>query len=479
MNVVDTPQAGPSVIRGSLLRLGGFVLGTLASVVSSAVVIRHLGVVDTGRYVTVMSLVIIVGTISDLGFGAVGVREYAVKPRDEGRRFLANLLGLRVFVFVIGLSFAVAFSAIAGYTDAMVIGTALAGVGMVLYVVQDGLSIPLHVRLRFGWVAVLQLAFQVGLAIGSVVLVLAGAGLLPFFALWAPIIVPVLILTCVVIGPEGRVLPKVNPPEWRRMLIQILPFSAGVVLSVLYFRVVQIMMSVLSSGDQTGYFGVSFRILDSFTTIPPLLVSTALPILARAAHNDPDRLDYAGRRLAETMLLAGVGTAIVVCLGAKFGVSLVAGSDFGPSVGVLRVLAIALVGTFMIAARGYTLLSLGRMREMLISNVIALVVVFAAGIPLINAHGALGGGIALMTAELTLAASYEVALTRRRAALRPSLGFLGRVVIAAALAIVPALILDLPSLVEAIVGAGIYGAVLMALGAVPPELRQALWPHRA
>ena len=139
MNVVDTPQAGPSVIRGSLLRLGGFVLGTLASVVSSAVVIRHLGVVDTGRYVTVMSLVIIVGTISDLGFGAVGVREYAVKPRDEGRRFLANLLGLRVFVFVIGLSLAVAFSAIAGYTDAMVIGTALAGVGFVPSVVQDAL----------------------------------------------------------------------------------------------------------------------------------------------------------------------------------------------------------------------------------------------------------------------------------------------------------------------------------------------------
>ena len=113
-----------------------------------------------------------------------------------------------MFVFVIGLSLAVAFSAIAGYTDAMVIGTALAGVGMVLYVVQEGLSIPLHVRLRFGWVAVLQLAFQVGLAIGSVVLVLAGAGLLPFFALWAPIIVPVLILTCVVSAPRGACCPR-------------------------------------------------------------------------------------------------------------------------------------------------------------------------------------------------------------------------------------------------------------------------------
>ena len=262
------------------------------------------------------------------------------------------------------------------------------------------------------------------------------------------------------------------------MLRQILPYSAAGVLSVLYFRVAQVMTSVLSSDTQTGYFGVSFRILETVTFVPPLLVSSALPILARSARNDPDRFDYAGRRLVETMLLAGIGVALALFLGAEFAVHLVAGPNFDPSVDVLRVLAFALMGTFVIAARGYSLLSLGHLRSMLVSNALAFVVVLGAGIPLISTHGAIGAAIALLAAELSLAACYEVSLTRNRPQLRPSIAFLPRAAIAAAVALSAGLLLGLPSLASALVGLAIYAGVLMALGAVPPELLHALLPNR-
>jgi O-antigen/teichoic acid export membrane protein len=460
-----------------LLRLGALVLGTVATVASSAVVIRHLGVVDTGRWVTVMSLVVIVGSISDLGLSAVGVREYTVRPLEAGRRFLRNLLGMRVAFVVVGLGVAVVFTVAANYTTTMVLGTLLAGAGMVLFVIQQSLTIPLQARLRFGWVAAFQLLFLVGIALEAVVLVAIGAGLLPFFALWIPITAVVLAITVNIGGPETRVLPAIHAGEWRGMLREILPLSAAVVLSVLYFRLAQVMTSVISSETQTGYFGVAFRILESVTIVPPLLVSSALPILARSAQNDPDRFDYAGRRLVEIMLLAGVGVALAVFLGAEFAVDLVAGPEFEPSVDVLRVLAFALMGTFVISARVYSLLSLGRLRSIFTSNAIAFAVVLGAGIPLIRAHGAIGAAIALMAAELTLAVCYEVSLTRDRPQLRPSAGFLWRAACAAAAAL-PVLLLGLPSLLAALAGLTIYVGVLIALGAVPPELRHALLPGR-
>jgi O-antigen/teichoic acid export membrane protein len=473
-DILDTTDAGPAVIRGSLLRVGAYAIGTLATVVSSAVVIRHLGVIDTGHFTTVTALVTIVATVSDLGLTGIAVREYAAGPRSQGREFLRNLLGIRLAITLSGLVIAVLFGLLVGYPAVMVIGTVIAGAGMAVFVAQDGCSIPLQVGLRFGWMAGLQLAIQAGAAIEAVLLALAGAGLLPFFALQLPVVVPALVVTAVVGGRDARLVPKFDIGEWRRMVARILPFSAAVVLSVVYFQIAQIMVSVLSSSTQTGYFGVSFRALVAFTTLPPLLVSTALPLLARTARDDAECFGYASRRLAETMLIAGGGVALALFLGAGFAVPLLAGHGFGPSVDVLRILAFALLGTFVIGARGYALLSLDRLRAMLASNALALAVVVAAGVPLISADGAKGAAIAMVAAELTLALGYEWSLARGRAELRLMPSFVLRAAAAFLLAGGVALALGVSSLAAAAIGTALYVVVALALGIVPAEIRHAL-----
>jgi O-antigen/teichoic acid export membrane protein len=477
VDILDTSDAGPAVIRGSILRIAGYGIGTLATVASSVVVIRHLGLIDTGHFTTVTALVTIVATVSDLGLTGVAVRGYASEPRADGRRFLRNLLGIRITMALSGLALAVLFGLVVGYPSVMVIGTAIAGAGMLALVLQDGCSIPLQVSLRFGWVAGLQLAIQVGVAIEAVLLALAGAGLLPFFALQLPVVLPALVVTVVVGGRDSRLLPKVDRQEWSRMVGRILPYSAAVVLSVVYFQIAQIMVSVLSSSAQTGYFGVSFRVLAAFTTVPPLLVSTSLPLLARAARDDAERFVYASRRLAETMLLAGCGVALGLFLGAGFAIRL-AGHGFGPSVDVLRILAFALLGTFVISARGYALLSLDRLHAMLVSNAIALTVVLAAGLPLIGAYGAKGAAIAMVAAELVLALCYEWSLSHGRPELRLSPGFALRAVAATVVAGAIAVAVELTPLASAIVGSAIYVAALLALGIVPAEVRDALLRRR-
>jgi hypothetical protein len=105
-------------------------------------------------------------------------------------------------------------------------------------------------------------------------------------------------------------------------------------------------------------------------------------------------------------------------------------------------------------------------------------VIVAAGIPLISAHGATGGAIALLTAEIVLAIGYELSLTRGRAQLRAPATYVIRIVAAAAIAVLPVSLLGLPSLAAATIGAGIYIVALTVLRAVPVELRDALWPSR-
>lgn len=478
VNILDTAEAGPSVIRGGALRLGGYGLGALATVASSAVVIRHLGVVDTGRFLTVTALLSIVSTVSDLGLTGFAVREYSTGSRSDGRRVLQSLLGIRLVLAIGGLLLAVLFGLLVGYPAMMVLGILIAGAGMVFLVAQDGCAIPLQVGLRFGWVAALQLAVPLGVAIEAVLLALAGAGLLPFFALQLPVVIPVLVMTMVVGGHGSRLRPSFDTRQWRAMVGRILPYSAAVVLSVVYFQIAQVMVSLLSTPKQTGYFGVSFRVLAAFTLLPPLVVSTALPLLARAARDDAERFDYASRKLVETMALAGCGLALALFLGAGFAVKLVAGPGFEPSVQALRILAVALLGTFVIGARGYALLSLDRLGAMLFSNGAALAVVLACGIPLIEAFGAKGAALAMVAAELTLALCYERALALERPKVRLRLAFVLRAGAATLLAGAIASTLALSPVAAAAVGSALYLAGLFALGIVPAEIREALTRRR-
>ena len=77
VDVLDSSSAGSRVIRGSLFRGLSYVAGVLLSVLAASLMIRHLGVTDWGRYVTVSSLVAVVTGLGEAGTSNIGIREFA------------------------------------------------------------------------------------------------------------------------------------------------------------------------------------------------------------------------------------------------------------------------------------------------------------------------------------------------------------------------------------------------------------------
>src|SRR5438132_7557296 len=119
-DVLTSPEAGGRVIRGSAWRLGGSAAGMLAGIATAALLLRHLGVADSGRYVTVISLVAIAGTIADGGLNITGSRELALREPEGRTALMANFLGLRLAITPVALLAIVAFAALAGYPTRMV-----------------------------------------------------------------------------------------------------------------------------------------------------------------------------------------------------------------------------------------------------------------------------------------------------------------------------------------------------------------------
>jgi O-antigen/teichoic acid export membrane protein len=469
-DVLDTPAAGGLVIRGGVLRLAGYAAGVGLSVAAAAVLIRELGATDYGRYVTVISLVTVVGALAEAGMTNLGIREYSTLQAEARDRLMKALLGLRVVISLLGVVVAVVFAVAAGYTSAMVLGTMCAGLGLVLQNVQGAVSVPLGSRLALGRVTVLDLVrngMQLLLTIG---LVLAGAGLVAYLAIPIPVGIVVLGLTVAWVRGAIPLRPSFDADAWGRLLRHTASFAAATAVGTIYVYVIVIVMSLVSNDNEVGYFGAAFRVFIVLGSIAGLVVSSALPVMARAARDDHERLSYALQRLFDVSVLAGGFVALTTVLGAEVAIDVVAGPGFEPAVGTLQIQGAAVFASFLLATWGFGLVSLHRHRELLLANGIALALSITFALILVPPHGAHGAAITTVIGEAGLAIAYYVLLVRGHADLRPGLRVPARVLPAAALAVGIVLALGLGPLAAALVAGAVFLAATAALGAIPQEL---------
>lgn len=478
--MLDAPSAGSKAIRGSGVRAAGYVAGALLAVVSAPLLINHLGVVEFGRYVSVISLIALVTGVTDAGLGALTVREYSVRTGRARDDFMRRVLGARLALTALGVLVAALFAALAGYGQNLVLGTLVAGTAAVLSVAGATLGVALATELRVGWLTAIDLAGK-GLGVILVVaLVLASAGVLPLLAVTLPASVLALAMTVVLTRGRVPLRPSFDTAELRELMRETLALAIAFVLGTLYARIVIVVMSVIATGEATGYFGTAYRVLEVALGLPTALVGVAFPIIARAADGDPARLKYVMQRVLEMSLILGVWMSLATALAAGPVVDVLTRDDeAAPVVDVLVILAFALAPTFLNVAWQTTLLSLRRHRALLVVNGIGLGFVVGLTFVLVPLAGAQGAAITFVAGEVLLMSASATALLRSHPALRPELRMVPRLTLVTGCAVAVALLAPVGAAIGTVLATSVYFAGLAILRIVPSEVRQALMRRTA
>ena len=466
-------EAGGRVIRGGGLRVAGALVGVLAGAVSAPLLVRHLGVVDYGRYLTVSSVIFVVTALSEGGLANVAVRRYSTSDPDDQRALIANLTGLRIALGLLGALVAVGFGLVAGYERILIVGLALGAVGYILSAIQGSYSVVLSGKLRLSALAVLDVFRALGTSVLLIALVIAGSGLTGFYLVAVIIQGGALLLSARMVRRDVPLRPQFHRDRWRELFRETALYALAATLGAIYFQIALVAMSLLDPGKQTGYYAIAFRIVEILNGIPWLLAGSVLPVLAVAAESDPARLRFIAGRVFEGAVIAGGWVAIIIIIGASFGIEVIAGAKGQPSVGVLRIMGIGVTATFLVSSWGFVLLSLKLYRQLVLANLGALLLAIALSAILIPTLHARGGAMTTAALELTLAGAYIALLWRR--GIVPS----GRFVACFALAVglgmgVGALLIAVHPAVGVFVGSAIYFATLWLTRAIPSELIDAL-----
>ncbi len=470
-DVLDSRRAGPLVIRGSAVRVLGYALGTALAVAATAVLLREIGVEAAGRYTTVVSLLAIVTGLTDAGLVNIAVREYSVRTGTARDEVVSDILGLRLALTTVGVGAAVAFAAAAGYSQAMVVGTALGGAGLVLTALYGTFATPLAAQLRVGTITGLELLRNALSSVLLATLAATGAGLVALLAVPLPVGAVLVVVAFWLVHGLMPWRPSFALGRWRAIIGEVLPYALATAVGFIYIYLTVILLGFVADDREVGLFGAAFRVFVVLAGASTLLAQTAFPVLARAARDDSERLAYASQRLMEGSFIvaavAGLGTAFA----APVAIEVVAGDAFSESVDVLELQAIAFAGTFPAAIAGFALIAQARYRAVLVVNAAALVASFVVTLVLATAEGA---AVANIAGELVLLGGYVVALVSgpKRIALRP--GLLPRIGLAAGLGAAAGVLAPGPSLARTAVALAVFAAALIAVRGVPEEIRQAL-----
>lgn len=470
-DVLQSAAAGGKVVRGGVVRVVGFGLSVLLGLGTSALLLRHLGVSEYGKYGTIAALLGLVLALSDGGLTAIGARDLATAETTRARASIAStLMFIRLVAASIGVLIAVAFAALAYRSGELTLGATLVGVSVIIISLQAMATIPLLVSLRVVPITLFDIVRHVLTFVGILALVLAEAGLEWFFALQIPIAAALLAGTVIYVRRSFPIAIRLHRSSALRLGRETLPMAIASTMIVLYGSTMVVIVSLIASEIQTGLFATSARIMEVVVALPGLVIAIALPVLSVASLTDRTRLRNALHLMLRLGMVLSMLMAVALCIAAPGVIGLIGGRSFSAAAPVLQVQAFAIVGVFISQTLISALISLRQQRVLIATNAVALTTVLVLGVAFVTQFGAVGGAYAILTAEAVFIVSLYATLRRRAPDVAPSLLFVWKPLLCA-IAALGALLLPLQSSwLAAAAGIGLYLVVAVLLRAIPAEL---------
>jgi O-antigen/teichoic acid export membrane protein len=433
---------------------------------------RYLGARSYGHLVTITSFVTIFSALADWGLAVIAAREIA-RDQDRAEELIGLNLGLRLTVSLAAIPLAL-FMAWVLYSDAspqVRTGiTLLSGILLTNSVATSAGAIFVA-RVRNEIPAVIESGARV-LWLGGVLLIVStGSSFFSFIWLQLGVSTVIAGTTVLVARRFVKLRPLFRPRLWKPIVVMSIPLGIVHAINLIYFRLDSVILSVLRSPSEVGYYGVAYRVIDLVMGLPGFLMIALMPALVVAKR---DRLRHLIQRAFDVL----VSLAIPILLGGillrSHIVVAISSPEFAPAATPLAILMFGAAFSFVNGVFGHALIALGHQARLIPVAVLALTMNLGLNLLLVPGLGTKGAAIATAATE-GVALGYVTYLFRRTTGLTPSLRLvprflLGSLVMAAA-GLGALQLLEQPNLwqLALLVGllGGIYLAALALLRALP------------
>jgi O-antigen/teichoic acid export membrane protein len=370
---------------------------------------RAFGPVAFGQYSAAAAFVGLFRILPDFGMSYASTIAIS-RDRSLAERWAGNLLGFQSVLSIATLVLAL------GIGRALFHGTTFAAVAILLVaLLLSSYKVTLRWLLkgfdRFGaeaWSLVLERTLL--LALGVAVLA-AGGGVVAFALLFALLRIPDTLGLWVYV--DRKVVPlrlARDASLWRELFWKGLPFAYAGAMILMFFQVDQVLLSLMRSDAEVGYYGAPVKVLEGLTLVPRILAYAFIPTMAALHAASPQEVTGLYKRGSEALLSVGLPIAAFGALTADLFIPLLFGAEYAPSVPAARILLPSCLFMFLSNFGETTLACIDRFRTIVLVSTGSLVLNVVLNLLWIPSHGLLGASWATLLTEAGYFLSTAVAL---------------------------------------------------------------------
>jgi len=321
------------------------VCSTALALVAIGFITRYLGKEGFGDYATVIAFFSFFGSIADLGLYAIAAREISRKGADE-QHIISNVFTLRIFISFIVFLLTPLIILLLPYSHEVKVGIMVAAASFVFsstYMVLNGVF---QKHLAMDRVALAEI---IGKTAQLIIVIVAVRNNLGFIAITSSILVAMVINSLLVIflaRKYVRLSLRFDFAYWKKFLRESLPLGISVIVTFAYFKLDTILLSVLKTNAEVGIYNAAYKVIENLTFFPAMIVGLMLPLMSRHIFSDKKEFERISNETFKVFIILIVPLAIGALFLSNQIISLIGGSGFAESAGVLRILIFALVFIF-------------------------------------------------------------------------------------------------------------------------------------
>lgn len=403
---------GQSILANTLIAAGGRLFNVALGIVIIGLITRFLGVIGYGSYVLLLAYGSILQTVADFGLYLTLTRAISQHPHQENY-YLAHISSLRLvlllIVFAAGGVIMLAFPSLRSLLP-------LYGIAAVGFAAQSLSQLMVGVYQKYGtvWRATIgDTAARLVQLAGIMMIGAARASLTSMITLFTLSVALAAYLHRRMLPSSVIIKPAFAWSIWRRILTTSWPLGALLILNVVYFRIDTIMLSLLRSPAEVGFYGLAYRLIEATLFLPAMFGGLLLPRLSYAwQHNQAQLKTY----LQQGMMVVFWAAALIVMVlffFAKPIIILVAGHQFLAAAIPFSILTFALAAMFVGNLAGFSLVACHRQKALLILAGSLVIFNVFGNLILIPIWGAPGAAFTTVATEIIAALSATIMIQRQ------------------------------------------------------------------